>query len=274
MSSFSSSYSTFTQYLSNERPHLSAVYVSPCHASKDTFSACAVVVKNGVHSARFFEDSCLSGLYQREEEVDLTAELVKFREKYSCLYTHFDAQNVCDVAGAFTIQVSVMQGRNSAVTVDAHFLPGGRVVTFGPNKYFGTGQALLLQRTSFRGAKTFDAEILNGDSKVSFEVRLVNNCHLTDLQKWGTNSDMVVFRSPEIVSSTLLFRAYNESLMDGKSPEESWIVVAKALTGEDSDSDAPESDEDEWIPSDESESDDESMEEDEEEEDLLGCLRD
>lgn len=272
-----SSFSIFTNHLNNVRPHLSAVYVSPCSASKDTFSVCAVSVKDGVHFSSYFEDSCLSGLYRSEEEVDLTEELKKLRNKYSSLYNHFNAQNITDVPGAFTVQASVMRGRNSAVTVDAHFLPGGRIVTFGPNKYFGTGQALMLQRTSFRGAKTFDAEIMNGDAKVSFELRLINNCHLTDLQKWGSDNGMVVFRSPEIVSSNLLFRAYHESLNDDISSEEAWVVVAKALTGEDSDSDedAPRSDEDEWIPSEGGDSDsDESMDSDEEEDDLLECLRD
>jgi len=272
-----SSFSVFTKHLSNVRPNLSAVYVSPCSASKDTFSACAVVVKDGVHFKSYFEDSCLSGLYRSEEEVDLSAELVKMRNKYSLLYTHFNAQNIQDVPGCLTVQTSVMSGRNSAVSVNAHLLPGGRVLTFGPNKYFGTGHALLLQRTSFRGAKTFDAELLNGDSKTSFELRLINNCHLADLQKWGTENNMVVFRSPEIVSSNLLFRAYEESIVDGNTPEETWVVIARALTGEDSDleDEGETPDDDEWVPSEGGSDSDESMDsEEEDEEDLLECLRD
>lgn len=269
-----SSFDVFTAVLSNAGPKLKHVYVSPCHASKDTFSVCAVCVKDGVHFKHYFQESCLSGCYRGEEEVDLAEELQKLRQKYSCLYTRFGAQNIQDVPGSFTLQVCVPKGRNSAVTVDAHFLPGGKVITFDPNKYCYTGQALLLQRTSFRGAKTFDAEILNGDAKSSFEMRLIKNCHLADLQKWGSENNRIVFRSSELVSSNLLFRAYDESLEDGKTPEEAWVVIAKALTGEDSEEeDKPESS-DEWIP-DGSESDEsmDSCDEEEEEEDLLECLR-
>lgn len=270
-----SSFQVFTNHLSNVRPNLIGVYVSPCSASKDTFSACAVAVRDGTHFTAYLEDSCLSGLYRSEEEVDLSAELVKMRKKYSLLYTQFNAQNIQDVPGCLTVQTSIMSGRNSAVSVNAHLLPGGRVLTFGPNKYFGTGQALLLQRTSFRGAKTFDVELLNGDSKTSFELRLINNCHLADLQKWGTDNNMVVFRSSEIVSSKLLFRAYKESVAEGKTPEEAWIVIANALTGEESDSDDQNSGDEEWVPSEGDSDSDESMgsEGEEGEEDLLDCLR-
>lgn len=258
-------------------PNLKHVFVSPCHASKDTFSACAICIKYGVHFTHYFQESCLSECYRVGEEVDLTEELKKLRQKYSCLYTRFGAQDIKDVPGSFTLQACVPRGRNSAMTVDAHFLPNGKVLTFDPNLYCGSGQAVLLQRTSFRGAKTFDAEILNGEAKSSFEMRLVKNCHLSDLQKWGTENNMVVFRSSELVSSNLLFRAYDESLADGKTPEEAWVVIAKALTGEDSEEeDEPQgSDVDEWVP-DGSESDEsmDSCEEDEEEEDLLECLRD
>lgn len=270
-----SHFGIFTTTLANAGSHLKHVYVSPCHASKDTFSACAICIKDGVHFDHYFQESCLSGCYRGEEEVDLAEELKKLRQKYASLYTCFGAQDIKDVPGSFTLQACVPRGRNSAVTVDAHFLPSGKVITFDPNLYCGTGQALLLQRTSFRGAKTFDAEILNGDDKSSFELRLVKNCHLSDLQKWGTENNMVVFRSSTLVSSNLLFRAYDESLADGKTSEEAWVVIAKALTGEDSEEeDEPQdSDADEWVPGD-SESDD-SMDscDEEEEEDLLECLR-
>lgn len=87
---------------------------------------------------------------------------------------------------------------------------------------------------------------------------------------------MIVFRSSEIIASGLLFRAYKESVEDGKTPEEAWVAIAKALAGEDSDTESEENaeDSDEWVPEsdDESSDSDNSMGEDEEE-DLLECLR-
>ena len=270
-------FDTLTTLLSNMRPQLQEVYVSPCTASKDTFSVCAVIGAVGNQKAHFFEESCLSGCYRGDVEVDLEEELEKLRKKYSVLYTNFGARNVQDIADTVEVQASIMTGRNSAVTASVYFLPKGRVLSFSPNKFFGTAQALLLQRTSFRGAKTFDAELLDGDNTAALELRLVKNCHLTNLQNWGTNNNMVVFRSSEIVSSKLLLRAYRESVDDGKTPYDAWVLIARALTGEEDDSeneDGVASEEDEWIPdSDESDSDESMDSDDEYEEDLLDCLR-
>ncbi|MBM93568.1 MAG: hypothetical protein CMF51_02305 [Legionellales bacterium] len=273
-----STFETFKQRLQNFRPQLKHLYISPCSSVKDTFSACALLLdSSGKLEVLFYEDSCLAGCFRREEEVNLADELKKVRQKHSIFYTHFGGEDIKDVPGAFTVQTSITKSRNTAVAANAHFLPNGHVLIFGPCHCIHDAQALLLQRTGFRGAKTFDVELLNGDSQKSFELRLVKNSHLNDLQEWGTTNNMIVFRSSEIIASSLLFRAYRESLEDGKTSEEAWIAIAKALEGEDSDAEYEENgyDSDEWVPEDDDDSSesDESMGEDDEE-DLLECLRD
>lgn len=272
-------FETFKETLQVNRPKLKHLYISPCSSVKDTFSACALVLESsGEIKVYFYENSCLAGVFRREEEVDLAEELQKVREKHSILYTHFGGQDVRNIPGAFTVQTSIIKGRNSAVATSAHFLPHGHVVSFSPCHCVHSAQALLLQRTAFRGAKTFDAELLNANANTSFELRLIKNCHLNSLQEWGTGNNMIVFRSSEIIASSLLFRAYRESVDDGKTPEEAWIAIAKALAGEDSDTECEEDggDSDEWMPEsdDESSDSDNSMGGDESEEDLLECLRD
>ena len=113
----SNSFTALTTILSNERPHLQEVYVSPCSPSKDTFSVCALTVKDGSPTPHFFEESCLSGCYRGEETVDFEEELKKLRQKYSVLYTHFAARNLRDIPGSFVLQASLIIGRNSAITV-------------------------------------------------------------------------------------------------------------------------------------------------------------
>ena len=152
-------------------------------------------------------------------------------------------------------------------------------MTFEPNHYSGDGQALLLQRTFFRGAQTFDMEVLNGDRRTSLEFRLVKNSHLAEVKSWGTDNHMLVFQSTEILTSSLLFRAYRELKNENYTSAQCWEEIAKAVTGEDSDEededDVAMSGDDEWVPEEDEDSDDSIDEDDEDaEEDLLECLRD
>lgn len=247
------------------------VYVSPCTACKETYSAVAISHHGDV---AWFRASALSALTSAgDESIDFQYALENFKKSFQSLYDEWQAINIDSSEVALKIPTSVQTDRNTAVMVDTYFLrnPSAehQIVTFEPNFLFSGGQAVLLQRTSFRGAKTFDAEILNGENQTSFEARLVSNSHLTSLQEWGCKSNMLVFQSPGTpIHSSLLFRAYTAG--------ESWENIARALTGEDGSSEESEGSDGDWEPDDseeeEEDSEDESMDE-EEEEDLLECLR-
>ena len=247
------------------------VYVSPCTSSKETFSAVAIS-----HSGEccWFSASALSALTSAgDESVDFQKALRDFKSSFQSLYDDWQAIDLDSGGAALKIPTSVQTDRNTAAMVDTYFIcdPSAKqqIVTFEPNFVFSGGQAVLLQRTSFRGAKTFDAEILNGKAQTSFEVRLVSNAHLTSLQEWGCKSNMLVFRSPGTpIHSSLLFRAYSSG--------ESWENIARALTGEDGSSEESEGSDGDWKPGDSEEEEEEEDSEDEDEdmeEDLLECLR-
>lgn len=210
-----------------------------------------------------------------DESIDFQRALDNFKKSFESLYDDWHAIDIDSSDVAVKIPTSVQTDRNTAVMVDTYFIHQvpqisnihkPQIITFEPNFIFWGGEAVLLQRTSFRGAKTFDAEILNGEKQTSFEVRLVSNAHLTSLQEWGCNSNMLVFRSPGTpIHSSLLFRAYTAG--------ESWENIARALTGEDGSSEESEDSDGDWEP-DGSEGEEDSEDEDmEENEDLLECLR-
>lgn len=269
-----SDFSKFVEILAsyNHASFFPTVYVSPCTASKETFSAVAIS-----HSGEcsWFRASALSALTSAgDESVDFQKALRDFKSSFQSLYEDWHAIDL-ESGVAMKIPTSVQLGSNRAAMVDTYFILRApheshptnihkpQIITFEPNLLFKGGEALLFQRTSFRGAKTFDAEILNGEKGASLELRLVPNAHLTSLEGWGVENDMVVFRSPGTpIHSGLLFRAYKAG--------ETWVDIASALTGEDESSE--ESNDGDWVPE-ESEEEDDSMSEGEEDGDLLECLR-
>ena len=236
---------------------LKRVFLDPCTSSRETYSALAIC---GGDKALWYEDTCFSVL-KNGDEVDLQAEIEGFVSSHNILSEEFGAVLVPE--GTYVVEASV--GNNSQVITDrVHFYGVGDVVCFAAKLWVPCAQAVLLQRTTFRGAKTFDLELLNGDKQTSSEIRLIPKKQMPEIEEWGTQAGMWVFRSPgNPVPSKLLLRAYKDG--------EVWESIARALTGEDSSSDE-ESEEDEWVPEEGSDSD-ESMYSDEED-DLLACLED
>lgn len=239
---------------------LKHLFLDPCSSSQETYRALAI---DGEGNAFWYEGTCLSAL-KNGDDVDLQVEIDKFASSHNILSTEFAGVVASKVEGTGCV-VEASVGSGSKVMTDrVHFLGTGDVVCFSAKLWVPCAQAVLLQRTTFRGAKTFDLELLNGVKQTSSEIRLVPKKQMPEIEEWGTQAEMWVFRSPgNPVPSKLLLRAYKDG--------ESWEAIARALTGGDSSSDE-ESEEDEWVPEEGSDSD-ESMCSDEED-DLLACLED
>lgn len=244
----------------NAETSLPLLLLDPCSSSRETYRALAVFA-NG--KTLWYEDTCLS-LLRQSDDVDLVGEIKKFARSHSILEDVYKGvfANQKILPGNLTVQASV--GHNASVVTDeVHFLSQGGVVCFSAKLWIPPAQAVLLQRTTFRGAKTFDMELLNGDTQSCSEIRLVPKIHLEHVEVWGTQANMYVFRSPgNPVPTKLLLSAYRDG--------ENWDTIAKALTGEES---SCESDsEEEWIPVDVIDSDETSSDEESDNEDLLMCL--
>ena len=239
---------------------LKHLFLDPCSSSQETYRALAI---DGEGNAFWYEDTCLSVL-KNGDDVDLRVEIDKFASSHNILGAEFAGVVASKVEGTSCVVEASVGSGSKVVTDRVYFLGTGDVVCFSANIWVPLAEAVVLQRTTFRGAKTFDVELLNGSNQTSFEIRLVPKEQLQNIEGWGTEAGMWVFRSPgNPVPSKLLLRASKDG--------ESWGNIARALTGEDSSSDE-ESEAEEWIPSEDSDSD-ESMYSDEEE-DLLSCLDD
>jgi len=252
----SSKLSSFVQALQalREGGELERVLLDPCTSSRETYRALAICGGR----ALWYEDTCLSVL-KNSDDVDLQVEIEKFASSHEIIAKEFGGVS----AVGCVVEASVGNG-SRVITDRVHFLVTGGVVCFSAKLWVPSAEAVVLQRTTFRGAKTFDLELLNGSNQTSFEVRLVPKNRLHDVEAWGTNAGMWVFRSPgNPVPSKLLLRAFKDG--------ETWESIARALTGADSSSDE-ESEAEEWMPSEGSDSDESMSEEEEEEEDLLSCL--
>lgn len=237
---------------------LKYLFLDPCTSSQETYRALAIDAND---KAVWYEDTCLSVL-KSNDDVDLQLELEKFASSHDILRDEFGGVATTKIDGTNCIVEASVGNGSKVVTDRVHFLGTGDVVCFSANLWVPPAEAVVLQRTTFRGAKTFDLELLNGSKQSSFEIRLVPKDRLQDIEAWGTEAGTWVFRSPgNPVPSKLLLRAFKDG--------ETWEAIARALTGDDSSSD--EESEAEWVPSEGESDSDESMYSSEEE-DLLECL--
>ena len=244
---------------------LQHLWLDPCSTRRETYRALAIFSDN---TQEWYEDSCLSALKQNDD-VDLLQELHNFTRKHHLLQSEFKGTVAHAKENPSTLTVEASVGTNSNVLTDeVHFLEGGDIICFSAKMWVPPAQAVLLQRTTFRGAKTFDMEVLDGEKQTCHEVRLVPKSFLKSVETWGVDASMWVFRSPgNPVPTKLLLRAYKDG--------DDWNTIARALTGEDSSSESES--EDEWIPDEGSDSD-EDMESESESEcedsdnDPLSCL--
>jgi hypothetical protein len=225
------------------------VLCSPCSTTNEVFSVLATFAD---HKPVWAKASCLAALSSQKTEVDVEKGIRNFRAQFKTLYDDFGAVNVADLDNALTVDASIGD-TTTATTAKVHLLPDGDVVCFETQDWMPRPELSILQRTTYAGARTFDALLLFPAAKDkrdrALELRLVEKQHLSGVVEWGDRAGTTtVCSSGAPLSAQLVLRAF----ADGSTCDE----VVNAIVGDDSESE-PDSDV-EWCESDDSmdESDD------------------
>lgn len=230
------------------------VYCSPCSLSNDVYS---VVALYDDKPARWFELSCASALYTNGTDVDVQKSVKDFKKGFDRLYSEeFNALNVLTLPKVLSFTASI--GDNvTAVTSIVYLLPDGTVLCFESKDIVPAPDLMVLQRTCYSSAKTFDALLMpkSHNQQQVLELRLVEKRHRCDVEKWALSNEVVSMCSPgEPIPARLLLQLYKE----GCNAE---AIVDVFLNPSDDDDMSDRSEDEEWC-ADEEEDDEGSSEDD------------
>lgn len=209
------------------------VLCSPCSATNEVFSV-LVTFSDQSLKPEWVRASCLAALSSQNTDVDVEKGIREFRKSFQALYDDHGAVNVNDLDGVVSVEASI-GGTATATTAKVHLLPDGGVVCFETQNWTPRPTLIVLQRTAYAAARTFDALLLlpnaNRRRDRALELRLVEKHHLSSVVGWSERAGGALVCSPGApLSAQLVLRAF----ADGSTCEE----VANAIAGEDSDSDS------------------------------------
>lgn len=228
------------------------IYCSPCSLSNDVYSVVALYDNK---PSRWFELSCASALSTNGTEIDVQKSVRDFKQGFDRLYSEFHAVNVLTLPSVLSFTASI--GDNvTAVTALVYLLSDGTVLCFESKDCVPAPDLMVLQRTCYSSAKTFDALLMpkSHNQKQVLELRLVEKRHRSEVEKWALNNDVVSMCSPgEPIPARLLLQLYKE----GCDAED---IVDVFLNPSDDDM-SDRSEDEEWC-ADKEEDDEESSEED------------